>query len=88
MSKQFYHTILHLQNGIARPLARQKTRAAATLASQLALLTEAGAVGLTIGRNVWQHSAPQRMVQALRVALADRQLDAALACLGEVPLAV
>jgi hypothetical protein len=28
------------------------------------------------------------MVQALRVALAERDLDAALACLGEVPLAV
>ena len=49
---------------------------------------EAGAVGLTIGRNVWQHSQPQRMVQALRVALSERQLDAAMACLGEVPVGV
>jgi fructose-bisphosphate aldolase, class I len=48
---------------------------------------EAGAVGLTIGRNVWQHSDPQRMVHALRTALADCDLDRAMARLGLVPSA-
>jgi DhnA family fructose-bisphosphate aldolase class Ia len=41
----------------------------------------AGVVGLTIGRNVWQHAEPQRMVRALRVALAEQDLEAALAAL-------
>lgn len=67
--------------GPRRPTQRE------TLADVVAA-AEAGAVGLTIGRNVWQHSAPERMVKALRVALAERRLDAALACLGEVPTAV
>ena len=67
--------------GPKRPTQRE------TLADVVAA-AEAGAVGLTIGRNVWQYREPQRMVQALRVALAERQLDAALACLGEVPLGV
>lgn len=63
--------------GPKRPTQRE------TLADVVAA-AEAGAVGLTIGRNVWQHPDPQRMVQALRMALAEQNLDAALDCLGEV----
>jgi DhnA family fructose-bisphosphate aldolase class Ia len=63
--------------GPKRPTQRE------TLADVVAA-AEAGAVGLTIGRNVWQHANPQAMVQALRTALAERDLDAAMACLGEV----
>ena len=62
--------------GPKRPTQRE------TLADVVAA-AEAGAVGLTIGRNVWQHRDPQSMVRALRAALADQDLDAALACLGE-----
>ncbi len=40
---------------------------------------QAGAVGLTIGRNIWQHSNPARVVRALRTALATKNLDAAMA---------
>ena len=39
---------------------------------------EAGALGLTIGRNVWEHPDPQKMTKALTVAMASRDLDAAL----------
>jgi DhnA family fructose-bisphosphate aldolase class Ia len=67
--------------GPKRPSQRE------TLADVVAA-AEAGAVGLTIGRNVWQHSDPQRMVEALRTALAERNLDRAMACLGAVPSAV
>ena len=63
--------------GPKRPTQRE------TLADVVAA-AEAGAVGLTIGRNVWQHRNPQRMVRALRTALAEQDLDAALACLEEV----
>jgi class I fructose-bisphosphate aldolase len=67
--------------GPKRPSQRE------TLANVVAA-AEAGAVGLTIGRNVWQYENPQRMVQALRTALAEQDLDRALACLGQVPSAV
>jgi class I fructose-bisphosphate aldolase len=40
---------------------------------------DAGAVGLTIGRNVWQHPEPAKMVRALRIALAGKDLHGALA---------
>jgi DhnA family fructose-bisphosphate aldolase class Ia len=43
---------------------------------------ECGAVGLTIGRNVWQHHDPARMTAALRIALVERDLERALAVLG------
>ena len=39
------------------------------------------AVGLTIGRNVWQHPDPVRMTAALRVALVERDIERALAVL-------
>jgi DhnA family fructose-bisphosphate aldolase class Ia len=42
----------------------------------------AGAVGLTIGRNVWQHPDPPAMTRALRIALSRGNLEAALAELG------
>jgi class I fructose-bisphosphate aldolase len=42
----------------------------------------AGAVGLTIGRNVWQHPDPPAMTRALRIALGRGNLEAALAELG------
>jgi DhnA family fructose-bisphosphate aldolase class Ia len=42
---------------------------------------ECGVVGLTIGRNVWQHPDPIRMVAALRTALVDRDLERAMAVL-------
>jgi DhnA family fructose-bisphosphate aldolase class Ia len=67
--------------GPKRPTPRE------TLADVVAA-AEAGAVGLTIGRNVWQHSDPQRMVEALRTALALRDLDRAMASLGVLPSAV
>jgi class I fructose-bisphosphate aldolase len=67
--------------GPKRPTQRE------TLADVVAA-AQAGVVGLTIGRNVWQHSEPQRMVQALRTALADQDLDRALAYLGQVPSAL
>lgn len=41
--------------------------------------SEAGAVGVVIGRNVWQHPEPSKMVRALRIALANRDLERALA---------
>ena len=43
---------------------------------------EAGAVGLTIGRNVWQHPDPVKMTRALSIAMRARDLDAALAALA------
>jgi class I fructose-bisphosphate aldolase len=43
---------------------------------------ECGAVGLTIGRNVWQHPDPVRMTAALRIALVEHDLERALAVLG------
>jgi fructose-bisphosphate aldolase, class I len=67
--------------GPKRPTQRE------TLADVVAA-AEAGAVGLTIGRNVWQHNDPGRMVEALRTALAERNLDRAMACLEAVPSAV
>jgi fructose-bisphosphate aldolase, class I len=65
--------------GPKRPSERE------TLADVVAA-AEAGAVGLTIGRNVWQHADPPAMVRALRAALAERDLDAAMACLGRAPV--
>lgn len=65
--------------GPKRPTQRE------TLADVVAA-AEAGAVGLTIGRNVWQHSEPLAMVRALRAALAQRDLDAAMACLDSAPV--
>lgn len=62
--------------GPKRPSQRE------TLADVIAA-AEAGVVGLTIGRNVWQHANPQAMVRALRTALAERDLEAALAWLDE-----
>jgi fructose-bisphosphate aldolase, class I len=67
--------------GPKRPTERE------TLADVVAA-AEAGAVGLTIGRNVWQHARPERMVAALRIALAERDLDGAMACLGALPSTV
>jgi len=67
--------------GPKRPTQRE------TLADVVAA-AEAGAVGLTIGRNVWQQRDPRRMVEALRTALAERDLDRAMARLGAVPSAV
>jgi class I fructose-bisphosphate aldolase len=61
--------------GPKRPTQRE------TLADVVAA-AEAGAVGLTIGRNVWQHRDPQNMVRALRTALADQNLDSAVAALS------
>ena len=66
--------------GPKRPTQRE------TLADVVAAAA-AGAVGLTIGRNVWQHADPQGMVRALRTALAEQDLEAALACLGQAPVA-
>jgi fructose-bisphosphate aldolase, class I len=43
---------------------------------------ECGAMGLTIGRNVWQHPDPARMTAALRIALVEHDLERALAVLG------
>lgn len=40
---------------------------------------ESGAVGLAIGRNIWQHEDPAKMTRALTVAMVRRDLDAALA---------
>jgi DhnA family fructose-bisphosphate aldolase class Ia len=47
---------------------------------------EAGAIGLTIGRNVWQHADPAAMIGALRTALVERDLQAALAQLEPQPV--
>jgi DhnA family fructose-bisphosphate aldolase class Ia len=58
--------------GPKRPTQRE------TLADVVAA-AEAGAVGLTIGRNVWQHENPAKMTRALTVAMVRRDLDAALA---------
>jgi DhnA family fructose-bisphosphate aldolase class Ia len=66
--------------GPKRPTQRE------TLADVVAAAA-AGAVGLTIGRNVWQHADPQGMVRALRTALAEQDLEAALACLGHARVA-
>ena len=66
--------------GPKRPTQRE------TLADVVAAAA-AGAVGLTIGRNVWQHDDPQGMVRALRTALAEQDLEAALACLGHARVA-
>jgi fructose-bisphosphate aldolase, class I len=60
--------------GPKRP-TRRETLAAVVDAS------ECGAVGLTIGRNVWQHPDPVRMTAALRVALVERDIERALAVL-------
>ena len=49
-----------------------------TLANVIAA-AQAGAVGLTIGRNVWQDEDPVKMTRALRVAMLRQDLDAALA---------
>jgi DhnA family fructose-bisphosphate aldolase class Ia len=57
--------------GPRRPTQRE------TLADIVAA-ARAGAVGLTIGRNVWQHANPQAMVRALRTALAQQDIDAAM----------
>jgi fructose-bisphosphate aldolase, class I len=50
--------------------------------ADVAAAAAAGAVGLTIGRNVWQHADPTGMTRALRVALTGGDLDQALAELG------
>ncbi len=60
--------------GPKRPTRRE------TLASVVDA-SECGAVGLTIGRNVWQHPDPVRMTAALRIALVERDLERALAVL-------
>ena len=43
---------------------------------------DAGAAGITMGRNVWQRPDPARMIHAVTVALATRDADAAMAELG------
>lgn len=48
-----------------------------TLADVVAA-AEAGAVGVVMGRNVWQHADPGAMVRALRAAMVSRDLEAAL----------
>lgn len=48
----------------------------------------AGAVGLTIGRNVWGYPDPGKMVRALRTAISSRELDAAMAELGQAAVAL
>jgi DhnA family fructose-bisphosphate aldolase class Ia len=60
----------------------KRETARATLADVVAA-AEAGAVGLTIGRNVWGQRDPAAMTNALRVAMKTQDLDAALAALRE-----
>jgi class I fructose-bisphosphate aldolase len=44
---------------------------------------DAGGAGLSIGRNVFQHKTPQKMVQAMAAIIHDgRSLDDALAILN------
>jgi DhnA family fructose-bisphosphate aldolase class Ia len=66
---------IFILGGPKRPTQRE------TLADVVAA-AEAGAVGLTIGRNVWQHADPAKMVRALRAAISRQGLDAALAQLA------
>jgi fructose-bisphosphate aldolase, class I len=58
--------------GPKRPTQRE------TLADVVAA-AEAGAVGVVMGRNVWQHDNPGTMVRAIRTAVVSRDLEAALA---------
>ena len=66
---------IFILGGPKRPTQRE------TLAD-VAAAAEAGAVGLTIGRNVWQHAEPGKMVRALRAAISRQGLEAALAALA------
>src|SRR5437868_41463 len=66
---------IFILGGPKRPTQRE------TLADVVAA-AEAGAVGLTIGRNVWQHAEPAKMVRALRSALSTTDLEAAMAEIG------
>jgi len=61
--------------GPKRPTQRE------TLADVVAA-AEAGAVGVVMGRNVWQHDNPGAMVRALRTAMVSGNLEAALAKLS------
>ena len=45
----------------------------------------AGAAGITMGRNVWQQPDPARMIRALSVAMATRDLEAAVGVLAPEP---
>jgi DhnA family fructose-bisphosphate aldolase class Ia len=67
--------------GPRRPTQRE------TLADVVAA-AEAGAVGLTIGRNVWGYPEPGPMIRALRTAISARDLDRAMAELGRAPVAL
>jgi DhnA family fructose-bisphosphate aldolase class Ia len=47
---------------------------------------KAGAAGLVIGRNIWQHDNPGAMVRALRAAMVSRDLEAAMVELSRAPV--
>jgi fructose-bisphosphate aldolase, class I len=47
----------------------------------------AGAAGITMGRNIWQQPDIERMISALSVAMSTRDLDAAMAVLEPAPAA-
>jgi len=67
--------------GPRRPTQRE------TLADVVAA-AEAGAVGLTIGRNAWGYPDPGTMIRALRTAISSRDLDRAMAELGLAAVAL
>lgn len=64
-------------------LGGSRRSSARALLTEVIAAADAGAAGVTIGRNVWQRPDPGQMVRALAVALSTRNVDLATAELGE-----